>query len=463
MDYNGNDDYTVFLCHGDGADGTTVFTDSSPRGWPIIQYTSAQVDTAVKKFGTGSVMFPNGTASCIYVPYNAGITDWSFGTGDFTIDFWIYISGTPGDYRGIISTEETPGGTGWVIALKPSTLVPVFYYPYNFGLGALLESSSAISATTWTHIAVVRYGTSLKMYMNGTQVASTTLNASDQINAGSSCGLMIGRFYYNYNGYYITSGGDAYLDEIRINKGLARWTAAFSVPTGAYGGGYGLDDYVKLLLRGNGVDGSTYIVDSSYYTPKAITVNGNAQIDTAQYKFDGASILFDGSGDYLTIAQNADWEFGTGDFTIDFWVRFNALCDSDPDIEVFLNSYDDGNNNWYCGLYKTGGVNYLAFVHVYAGSVNIDMTKIWEPSINTWYHIAITRASGTMRFFLNGSQMGTADSYPQYIYNFADGLTVARWQGSTSYDFNGWLDTIRISKGIARWTADFTVPDKSYR
>lgn len=460
MDYNGNDDYTVFLCHGDGADGTTVFTDSSPRGWPIIQYTSAQVDTAVKKFGTGSVMFPNGTASCIYVPYNAGITDWSFGTGDFTIDFWIYISGTPGDYRGIISTEETPGGTGWVIALKPSTLVPVFYYPYNFGTGPLLESSSAISATTWTHIAVVRYGTSLKMYMNGTQVASTTLNASDQINAGSSCGLMIGRLYYNYSGDYITSGGDAYLDEIRINKGLARWTAAFSVPTGAYGGGYGLDDYVKLLLRGNGVDGSTYIVDSSYYTPKAITVGGNAQIDTAQYKFDGSSILFDGSGDYIYAGDSDDWTSGSGDYTVDFWVRFNALTSGDG-AQCFLAHITNTTNYWGLYVYESSGSYYLSLIQCISSFYNILIdSSALSLSTGTWYHIAMVKTGTTYKWFLNGLQVASTTE-TDVLDNFSQ-LNIATLDGSL-YCLNGWLDTIRISKGIARWTADFTVPDKSYR
>src|SRR3989338_1134677 len=83
------------------------------------------------------------------------------------------------------------------------------------------------------------------------------------------------------------------------------------------------DSYTKLVLHSNGTDGSTRFTDSA--TNKTTTAYGNAQIDTAQSKFCGASGLFDGTGDYLTLADSDDWSFGTGNWTIDCWSRFNKL------------------------------------------------------------------------------------------------------------------------------------------
>jgi hypothetical protein len=82
----------------------------------------------------------------------------------------------------------------------------------------------------------------------------------------------------------------------------------------------GIDAYTVLMLHMDGVDTCTHFLDSEL-TPKAVTAVGNAQIDTAQSKFGNASALFDGAGDYLSVPDSADWAFGTGAFTIDFWTQ----------------------------------------------------------------------------------------------------------------------------------------------
>ena len=77
---------------------------------------------------------------------------------------------------------------------------------------------------------------------------------------------------------------------------------------------------VSLLLHGNGINGSTTITDNSP-SPKTVTAVGNAQISTAQSKFGGGSIAFDGTGDYLTTPNNSDYQFGTSDFTVECWIN----------------------------------------------------------------------------------------------------------------------------------------------
>ena len=101
-------------------------------------------------------------------------------------------------------------------------------------------------------------------------------------------------------------------------------------PIGLIGGGVP-DVNTLLLLHCNGADTSTTFIDSSR-SHKTVTPNGNSQIDTAQSKFGGASSLFDGTGDYLSVPDSEDWNFGTGSFTFDFWVRFNAA----PTAEAHL-------------------------------------------------------------------------------------------------------------------------------
>ena len=95
------------------------------------------------------------------------------------------------------------------------------------------------------------------------------------------------------------------------------------------------DSYTKLMLHMEGSDGSTTFTDE---IGKAVTANGNAQIDTAQKKFGAASGLFDGTGDYLTLANSNDWSFGSGDFTIDFWVNHATT----PTSSVVINYYTAG-------------------------------------------------------------------------------------------------------------------------
>jgi hypothetical protein len=214
---------------------------------------------------------------------------------------------------------------------------------------------------------------------------------------------------------------------------------------------------VSLLLHGDGTNGSTTITDSSP-TPKTVTVVGNAQISTAQSKFGGASIAFDGTGDYLTIPSNADFNFDTGDFTIEAWVRLNALGTS--------NGYPGA--AWIVGwgpLSSNPGFDFAI------GSTNLifSLTNFSSPTIsvahslsaNTWYHIAGTRSGTTVRAFIDGQVLATetvsaglsASTNPTGI-----AISAAEPTGSTLGNLNGYIDDFRITKGVARYTSNFTPP-----
>lgn len=220
------------------------------------------------------------------------------------------------------------------------------------------------------------------------------------------------------------------------------------------------DNYTKALLHMNGADTSTTFTDES---GKAWTANGGAQIDTAQSKFGGASGVFDGTGDYISAADHADWQLDGGadanKWTIDFWLRFNG--DPGAGTQGFIQQRVDNNNFWFLDINN----NFLRFLVRSASTNIVDIEPVWDPATATWYHLAVVKdgTNGYM-FFIDGTQIGvtTVDTSP--IPDFAGGITVGlrvSQAGASAY-LNGWIDELRISKGVARWTANFTPPTKAY-
>jgi hypothetical protein len=206
--------------------------------------------------------------------------------------------------------------------------------------------------------------------------------------------------------------------------------------------------------------GLTSTGSTSYPTAKAITANGNAQIDTAQSKFGGASGLFDGNGDYLSTPDSADWAFGTGDFTIDFWVRFAADIPY-GDYVAILAQQQDANNRWMLMAFRDAGGRGWELIHRTGGSVTIDVYNYVTINVNTWYHVAVVRSGNSWLMFQDGTQIGSTATDADPIADMATVLCVGQ-KGDDSKYFNGWLDEFRVSKGVARWTSNFTPPTARY-
>lgn len=202
----------------------------------------------------------------------------------------------------------------------------------------------------------------------------------------------------------------------------------------------------SLLLHGDGTNGSTVITDSSG-SPKVVTTVGNAQISTAQSKFGGASIAFDGTGDYLSTTATNAFVFGTGDFTIEFWIRFTAVTG----VQVI---YDQRPVN--TALVPTIYTNGTTLNYLFNGAVAIALGTV---TTSQWYHIAIAKQGSATKGFIDGTQGGSTyvDSTPH-----TSGTNLFIGQNSvnlaTPQFFNGYIDDLRITKGVARYTANFTPP-----
>ena len=199
---------------------------------------------------------------------------------------------------------------------------------------------------------------------------------------------------------------------------------------------------VSLLLHGDGTNGSTTITDSSP-SPKTVTAVGNAQISTTQSKFGGASIAFDGSGDYLSIPASSDFLFGTGAFTIEAWIYLLAT----------------GQQHVYEARTSGNGVllyvNALTQLSFYSNGA----TRLTGETVATgqWNHIAVTRSSGETKLFLNGTPSASIFYDSQYYNSPTTSIFIGTNGVGGSY-VNGYIDDLRITKGVARYTSNFTPP-----
>lgn len=218
------------------------------------------------------------------------------------------------------------------------------------------------------------------------------------------------------------------------------------------------DSYTKLLLHCEGADGSTTFTDSA--TGKTVTPNGDAHIEVDQYKFGSASAYFDGSGDYLAV-DSADFDLSTGDFTIDFWLRYDGTANVYPCL--FSNSAASWSANALSfavdHVWSTGKVIFASYNFNLAAPMLVSTTTI---STGVWYHVAVVRSGNTFKLYINGTAEDTETYAGAINFNYNGGMKIGwSWDGADGY-YKGYLDEIRISKGIARWTADFDVPAAAY-
>jgi len=210
------------------------------------------------------------------------------------------------------------------------------------------------------------------------------------------------------------------------------------------------------ILHCDGTDTSTTFTDSCNRA-KTFTANGNAQLDTAQQKFGTASILFDGTGDFIRAPFNQDFAALTGNYTVDFWVRFNAI-NTTQGLFTFAPSAESGGIGSaiaYPGIFVNSS-NKLIFDSNAADRI----TGTTSVATGQWYHVAWTKSGNDHRLFLNGTQEGstytTTDSMLCDILGVVFGCR--NFPSTPSSGLNGWLDEIHCERGVAEWTANFTPP-----
>lgn len=409
------------------------FIDYSPTPKNISVVGNTSISDTQSKWGVASGYF-NGSGDYLTVQ---DTNDLKFGTGDFTVEAWIYI--TDSTLYNVICTKGLTTD-GWFFSTYPSTRVLIF----SANNTTIVTSSLSVSLNTWTHCAVSRNSSSLKLFLNG-NFENVNTNSMDFSEIAE---LRIGRGRGNSANYF-----SGYLQDVSITKGVARYTANFTPPSKTFYYPKTLnfpDPYyssVVLLLPMSGANNSATFTDYSL-TPKAVTPYGGAKILTAQSKWGNGSGYFNGSVYYLTAPSSVTPALSE-DFTIEMWAYALSLPAS-------------GEVRMFCHWLNATGVNFElrdnGQIGVYSFSPNGYMCG-GSFQFNQWNHVAMTRQGNVFRAFVNGTltcSMTNTTSFSSATFEVGYDSTVP------SRAWFGYIQDLRITKGVARYTSNFTPPTKPF-
>jgi hypothetical protein len=451
-DYGVDDSYTKVLHHFHGQDGSTGFDDETGRLW--YTFGNAEIDTAQSKFGGSSINF-DGNGDCLRTLYTS---DFDIGSSDFTMEAW-FNSRSFASAQLIFSKDTWGSNYDWGMLIANNTTLGIHT---NGGAWTLMVTVPTMNINTWYHFAIARYNGVITIYLDGVAYGTSTMGITNSSQSYVTLGCA---GWNNPNGFM-----NGYVDEVRLSKGIARYTTNFTPSTSEFApvppnptltpvptSRLGLDDNSSnVLLHFNGTNNSNIFIDES---GKSWSYGGNSRIHNAQYKFGGASGLFDGNGDYISTPHSSDFDFGSGDFTIDYWAYF-----TNPN-----RGYEFIVSHRTAGSY-TGWISYLESNNTIAFVADSNGAPNWEfmlntsvvPSPNTWMHIAVVRHNNDFNIYVNGHSVSYIVSSGA-IMDYNVPLTIGSEPAyGVSYNFEGYLDELRISKGIARWTADFTPLNSEY-
>ena len=215
-----------------------------------------------------------------------------------------------------------------------------------------------------------------------------------------------------------------------------------------------VDSYTKLLLH---LDNN---VDDSELTPKTVTNNG-ATFSASVKKFGGYAGSFNGSSSYLSVPDSDDFNFGSGDFTIDWWINFNILQNGG-----IFQQFDAPGSRFTCyyNYNDGGGPNNLITVSINFGGGWVLLFHVnFEPTPGQWYHMALVRNINTWNFYVDGvaqvKDLANGD-YSNALPDYSNPFIIGQY--SSVFWVNGYIDEFRVSKGIARWTSNFIPPTSAY-
>ena len=354
----------------------------------------------------GSVYF-DGTGD--YLESVIAATD----SSDFTYECWVYFTSF-GSYGSVFSSAPISGSvTGIVVSTDQ-------WWVGNGSSVTQIVSGNKFKLNRWHHVAVVRESNTVTGYVDGVSVGSVAYSSA----ISSTTVRLASR--YNNDANYLMAG---YISDFRYVVGTAVYTSSFTPPT-------------QPLTAISGTQLLTCTNKNSIYDAAAgqdVTATGDAAASTTQFKW-SSSTAFDDNGDYLTATVDPP---GTGDYTLECWVRFNSMGAGNQSILSF--------GNYSPAIYYRSASSELA---VYYSSAFY--LSGFTPVADTWYHIAWTRSGTSCRLFVDGIQKGTTASNAHNVNN----TNLRIGYDGVDY-FGGYIEDVRYTKGLARYTADFTPPTSS--
>ena len=422
------------------------FIDNSTNAFAITAYGNASIQafspfapTAAYSAATnGGSGYFDGSGDYLTCADNSAF---ELGSSDFTAECWVYPTGSSGSYY--VAMAKGGGGNStdysWQVGIDNNG------YPYGVmwangdGSGSFgsCTGSSSILTQQWYHLAYVRNGSSFALFVNGTRVATAT-SSSSAADTSASFAIGASRGTSNANEF------KGYISNARLVKGNAVYSPSSStitVPTAL------LTAITNTSFLCNFTNAG--IIDNT--GKNVLETVGNAQIDTGTKKFGTGSLEFDGTGDYLFAPSRSTTSL-EGDFTIEAWAYLSSTAAAWPVITI-----GDSNTSTGIELYRATSTGKW---RVY----NNNTSQI-ESSTNTgtgsWVHLAIVRSSGSVKLYIDGTNEGSAWSTTG-TFSGAVYVGAEFFSGSVSVVANGYIDDLRITKGVARYTANTSPPTKAF-
>jgi hypothetical protein len=409
----------------------TITITGTPTQGSFTPYTVAGGSSYSTATNGGSAYFPG--SSYLTAPSS---TNFAFGTGDFTVEAWVNFSSTAGAITPICQSDAVGSSIGdkWWFGYSAGAL----YFACHSGGTPFASIPFTPTLNTWYNVAVTRSSGTMRLFING--VSGTVTNGNGGLSGytlgqnGMSVGAMSSPYYLS-----------GYLSDVRLVKGTALYTATYSVPTTPLTAVSG----TSLLLNFTNAG----IFDSSTNNDLALLVN--AKVSTTQAKFGTTSSSF--GGDNSLVKQISKTTINSSeDFTLECWFYQTAksssyvplICDSSA-VYFFPLIIDYGNVN---GTFAAGAVGLYTTT---SGIITTITGGLF--STGTWNHIAVSRSSGTTRLFVNGTvRITTSTALGEFTVDQIGGASI------NGFTLNGFLDDVRITKGIARYTSDFSVPTAAF-
>jgi len=427
---DGQFNYVTLLLHGDGTNGAqnNTFIDSSTNNFSITRNGNT-TQGSFSPYGSNWSNSFNGTNSYLTLSSNASM---SFGTGNFTIEGWFFT----GD-------KSISGGANRMIVGNSGNSYTMQLYIDSSGFltfgntgSTFIQGSTDLANNTWHHFAISRSGTStnqIAMWVDGTRVAQGT--NSQNYTSGT---IYIGAFGTT-DGFW-----NGYISNLRIVNGSAVYDPANSTITVPTTPLTAITNTALLTCQANrffDASANAYTVTATG-SPSVQRFNPFGTSTAYSTSVIGGSGYFDGSGDYLGIANNTALQWGTGDFCVEMWVNPSSAAGGKTVVCKGTNN----TGTFEVGIYASNKIELYTTALVF--------TSTASAIANAWTHIAITRSGTTLRCFINGALDTTVTS--SYDFNNTSTFYVGIYGDVTSNPFNGYISNVRCVKGSAVYTAAFT-------
>jgi hypothetical protein len=414
------------LLPGNGTNGAqnNTFLDSSTNNFTITRNGNTTQGTFSPFSQTGWGNYFDGSGDYLSVSSNAAF---GFGTGDFTIEYWIYPSLTGDGNQVVIDGRSSSSAIPWLIG--QTTGGAVRYYD-----GTTIRTGGTMTANTWNHVAWCRASNVNNVYLNGTSVSTYT--ASQDF--GSSNPLTLGS---NIN--TATERTTGYISNLRIVKGTAVYTANFTPPTTPLTAISGTSLLTCQSNRFKDSSSNAFTITSSG-GPTVVAFSPFAPTAAYTTAAVGGSGYFDGTRDYLTLPSTSNLAFGTGDFSIEAWVYPTSVVEE----SIIANTTTSGAGDTQLVFYIFNNKLNIGgwFTNFLTGSTNV--------SVNAWSHVVVCRTGTTMSLFLNGARDATGPVSNNF--SSTNAFFVGAYPSGTGGDFNGYITNLRVLKGSSAYDPTLT-------